>query len=145
MTSRKHFSYLFLAILFFSNIGWSINAHSCQGQLQKTLFSIAGKHKKGSCTSDPDKSACCDTKHTDTPTTKDNCCKNEITQSNLDISSFVKVLPLQLELLSPDTEWFRTIFPNIISGEVSPVIPEFYTDTHAPPLFKLYCKFQFYG
>lgn len=144
MTSRKHFSCLFLAILFFSNIGWSINAHSCQGRLQKTLFSISGKHEKSNCTKDKNKPSCCEKDHTDIPTTKDSCCKNEITQSNLDISSFVKVLPLQLELLSPDTEWIHTIFNNTITGEVTPVIPEFYIETHAPPLFKLYCKFQFY-
>lgn len=145
MSSRKHFSYLFLAILIFSNIGWSINAHSCQGQLQKTLFSISGKHEKGSCIATQDNPSCCSTEHIDSPTEEDSCCKNEITQPNLDISSFVKVLPLQLELLSPDTEWFYPIFSNIISVEISPVIPEFYIDTHAPPLFKLYCKFQFYG
>ena len=144
MTSRKHFSCLFLAILIFSNIGWSINAHSCQGQLLKTQFSIAGKHDKGSCTADEGKEACCDTEHSNTPT-EDGCCKNEITQPNLDISSFVKVFPLQLELLAPDTLWFYPIITNTIDAEVSSKLPTFYIDTHAPPLFKLYCKFQFYG
>lgn len=145
MTRKKCFSYLFLTILLFSNIGWSINTYSCQGQLQKTLFTISGKHEKSSCTTQSKENDCCSDDDPSEITKEKSCCKTEITQSNLDISSFVKAQPLQLELLEPDTSWFYTVFTNSNIIESLPTIPAVYIDVHAPPLFKLYCKLQFYG
>lgn len=145
MTKKRHISFLFLFIFIFSNVGWSINAHYCQGELKETSLLHNSIKVIDELT---ETMPCCETDvDFESPQDENNkdCCKDEIVKSNTSDQNLVKVIPLQLELLSAEMTWNTPFFNNIHIAESTNNLLDSYLEANAPPLFKLYCRLLFYA
>lgn len=74
------------------------------------------------------------------------CCKSHVVklQDKTD-QVLVKQLALDLGAFYPVADWN----PSLLSYGQEPLVikenPSFYCNSHAPPLFKLYCQYIFYA
>lgn len=145
MTKKRHISILFLFIFIFSNVGWSINAHYCQGELKEaSLLHNSNNAIDAFAQTMP----CCETDVACTsPQTESDqdCCKDEIVKSNTSEQNFVKVVPWQLELLSAEITWHTPFLNTTHIAEATNNLLDSYLEANAPPLFKLYCRLLFYA
>lgn len=150
MKISRHISILLATLILFSNIGLALNVHYCKGQVSSITLAYkvqepcnphheSDQHKHGHKAL---KKACCAIKTDD----HKKCCKDDFVklQDKNEGKVIVKSLQLDLSTFCAVTEWKPMHF-----YYASPIAekeePSFYCDSHAPPLFKLYCRYILYA
>lgn len=154
MAKRKHISILFLFIFIFSNVGWSLNMHYCQGEYVGSLFSVGtNKEQHHLCHTDKEESMpCCSASENSLSDISkkeqqfdSDCCETEIIQHHTSELSYLKIFPIQLEALQPTEIVWTPERDFNIESKLKKALFDFYIDSNAPPLFKLYCQYIFYA
>jgi hypothetical protein len=123
-------------------MGMALNVHYCEGEVSSV--SLAYRLEEPCSNHENDKTkACCGVNDA----THKSCCKNDLVKLQDDKASdniIVKSLQLDLSTFCIVEEWkplqFAVDTPILTSQN-----PSFYCDSHAPPLFKLYCQYIFYA
>jgi hypothetical protein len=141
MQIKRYIGILLSALILFSNIGLALNVHYCHGSVsavtlaysQKDACAEKSENKKGACCAAPNES-------------HKSCCKNSIVklQDKTD-NAVTKSFQLDLGAFYP----VDVYTPLVVFYANAPVAvkdsPSFYTDSNAPPLYKLYCQYVFYA
>lgn len=142
MFFRKSISVMLASMLLFLNMGLGVIAHYCKGELAEIsgLYSVA----EDSCEMQADlseKKSCC----ADETVIPESCCKNEVISfedNQPKVTEFIS-----FELFSPAVltaytwQGFQTETVSIQEKNK----PEYAFESNAPPLYKLYTQFVFYG
>ena len=142
MQIKKHISIVLSFLILVANMGLALNVHYCKGEISEVSFAYK---KQEPCNDHHVKEAkpCCSAN-------KDNhkcCCKNDLVKlkDKADNPIIVKSLQLDLAGFCMINEWkpiqFYSKAPVVKKDEG----PAFYCETHAPPLFKLYCQYTLYA
>jgi len=140
MKLRRYIGIILTTLILFSNIGLALNVHYCHGEVSSVALAYktdvhTGYKQKGilSCGADVSN----ETK---------SCCKNELVklQDKTD-STIIKSLQLDLGTFCAINEFkpFTLYYSEVAAAKKE--TPSFYCDSHAPPLFKLYCQYIFYA
>jgi len=138
MKPVKHISLLLTLLILFSNIGLALNVHYCHDMVSGVSLTYRANH----CEQKAMPKSCC--AMADKADKK--CCKSQVVklQDKTD-HVLVKSLALDLNAFYPVADWR----PSQIIYAGAPVLvkenPSFYCDSHAPPLFKLYCQYILYA
>ena len=135
MNFRKHISIVLASLVLLANLGLSFAVHYCKDEIASVSFQY---QEDEPCVEDI-KSCCA------TADSHDSCCSNKLIKVEKKTDDIlVKTLQLDLEQAVFVADWkpnFVTFeSENFVSNEVA-----FYCDSHAPPLYKLYCQLIFYA
>jgi hypothetical protein len=135
MNFRKHISIVLAALILLANLGLSFVVHYCKDEIASVSFQC---QEDEPCVEDV--KSCCAKEDS-----HDSCCSNKLIKVEKKTDDIlVKNFQLDLESAVFSTDWK----PNFMAFE--PVIVTsngvaFYCDSHAPPLYKLYCQLVFYA
>ena len=135
MNFRKHISIVLATLILLANLGLSFAVHYCKDEIASVSFQY---QEDEPCVEDI--KSCCTTADS-----HDSCCSNKLIKVEKKTDDIlVKTLQLDLEQAVFVADWkpnFVTFeSENFVSNEVA-----FYCDSHAPPLYKLYCQLIFYA
>ena len=135
MNFRKHISIVLASIVLLANLGLSFAVHYCKDEIASVSFQY---QEDEPCVEDI-KSCCA------TADSHDSCCSNKLIKVEKKTDDIlVKTFQLDLEQVVLNDDWKPNFvaFESVIdsSNEVA-----FYCDSHAPPLYKLYCQLVFYA
>jgi len=135
MNFRKHISIVLASLVLLDNLGLSFVVHYCKDE----IASVSLQYQEDEPCVENVKSCCAK------EDSHDSCCSNKLIKVEKKTDNIlVKNFQLDLESAVFSADWK----PNFIAFE--PVIVTsneiaFYCDSHAPPLYKLYCQFVFYA
>jgi hypothetical protein len=135
MNFRKNISIVLASLVLLANLGLSFVVHYCKDE----IASVSLQYQEDEPCVDNVKSCCAK------EDSHDSCCSNKLIKVEKKTDNIlVKNFQLDLEQAVFSADWK----PNFIAFE--PVIVTsneiaFYCDSHAPPLYKLYCQFVFYA
>lgn len=151
MRNKKHIAILFLTILLFSNVGWSINVHYC-GSHSTSNFSYIQDldHGCAMLVEEESSSSCCDSEVEEVDTSKihvkeKGCCSNELIKSTVSDQSIAKAFPFLGDILTPDTSWTVLEKPTFRESNITLTALDYYVESNAPPLYKLLCRLVLYA
>ena len=135
MNFRKHISIVLASIVLLANLGLSFAVHYCKDEIASVSFQY---QEDEPCVEDI-KSCCA------TADSHDSCCSNKLIKVEKKTDDIlVKTFQLDLEPTVFAADWKPNFVAfeseNFVSNEVA-----FYCDSHAPPLYKLYCQFTLFG
>lgn len=135
MNFRKHISIVLASLILLANLGFSFAVHYCKDEIASVSFQY---QEDEPCVEDV-KSCCA------TADSHDSCCSNKLIKVEKKTDDIlVKTFQLDLEPTIFAADWKPNFVAfeseNIVSNEVA-----FYCDSHAPPLYKLYCQLVFYA
>ena len=135
MNFRKHISILLASLILVANLGLSFSVHYCKDEIASVSFQY---QEDEPCVEDV--KSCCAKKDT-----HHSCCSNKLIKVEKKTDDIlVKTFQLDLEpnifTIYCKTNLVAFESEKIISNEVN-----FYCDSHAPPLYKLYCQLVFYA
>ena len=135
MNFRKHTSIVLASLVLLANLGLSFAVHYCKDEIASVSFQY---QEDEPCVEDV-KSCCA------TADSHDSCCSNKLIKVEKKTDDIlVKTLQLDLEQAVFVADWKPNFVAfeseNFVSNEVA-----FYCDSHAPPLYKLYCQLIFYA
>lgn len=147
MRFNRHISIVLAVLILASNIGLALNVHYCKGEISSISFAYKIQepcnphHETKQGHKHDAKKACC--------AIKDNhkkCCKDDVVKLQDENAGKVIAKSLQLDLGTFCTfeEWrpLHVYYTNPVAKKET---PSFYCDSHAPPLFKLYCRYILYA
>lgn len=142
MKLKKHISIILSALVLFSNIGLMLNVHFCHGQVS----SVAVTYKSAARCEMPKehhKKACCAVAE---KATKKSCCKHgTVKLEDKSDKTLVKSLQLDLGTFYVSEAYNEALFVYNAPLAIQKDTPAFYTETNAPPLYKLYCQYVLYA
>ncbi len=135
MNFKKHISIVLASLVLLANLGLSFAVHYCKDEIASVSFQY---QEDEPCVEDV-KSCCA------TADSHDSCCSNKLIKVEKQTDDIlVKTLQLDLEQTVFSSDWKPNLVAfeseNFVSNEVA-----FYCDSHAPPLYKLYCQLVFYA
>ena len=135
MNFRKHISIVLASLVLLANLGLSFAVHYCKDEIASVSF----QYQEDEPYVEEVKSCCAK------EDSHDSCCSNKLIKVEKKTDDIlVKTLQLDLEQAVFVADWkpnFVTFeSENFVSNEVA-----FYCDSHAPPLYKLYCQLIFYA
>ncbi len=135
MNFRKHTSIVLAALILLANLGLSFAVHYCKDEIASISFQY---QEDEPCVEDV--KSCCAKEDS-----HDSCCSNKLIKVEKKTDDIlVKTLQLDLEPTVFVADWKPNFVAfeseNIVSNEVA-----YYCDSHAPPLYKLYCQLVFYA
>lgn len=135
MNFRKQISIVLAALILLANLGLSFVVHYCKDEIASVSFQY---QEDEPCVEDV--KSCCAKEDS-----HDSCCSNKLIKVEKKTDDIlVKNFQLDLEQAVFSTNWnpyVVTFSPiAITSNELA-----FYCDSHAPPLYKLYCQLVFYA
>ncbi|WP_264549017.1 HYC_CC_PP family protein [Flavobacterium sp. N2820] len=135
MNFRKHISIVLASLILLANLGLSFAVHYCKDEIASVSFQY---QEDEPCVEDV--KSCCAKEDSHS-----SCCSNKLIKVEKKTDDIlVKTFQLDLEPAVFSAYWK----PNFIAFE-SVEIPsnevDFYCDSHAPPLYKLYCQLVFYA
>ena len=135
MNFRKHTSIVLASLVLLANLGLSFAVHYCKDEIASVSFQY---QEDEPCVEDV--KSCCTTADS-----HDSCCSNKLIKVEKKTDDIlVKTFQLDLEQAVFNADWKPNFIAfeseNIVSNEVA-----FYCDSHAPPLYKLYCQLIFYA
>lgn len=148
MIFKKHISILIAFLILVSNSGMAFNVHYCEGKIASITSVFSKEEVCDTSISELAKQkpievekACCakpETSH------KKCCSDKEVNLKNKTEKISSKTISLDFEPA------FFIVFKNhVFSVDFSQnFVPEkvaFYCESHAPPLYKLYCQYTFYS
>ena len=135
MNFRKHISIVLASLVLLANLGLSFAVHYCKDEIASVSFQYQEdepcvEHVKSCCAKED---------------SHDSCCSNKLIKVEKKTDDIlVKSLQLDLEPTVFAADWKPNFVAfeseNIVSNEVA-----YYCDSHAPPLYKLYCQLVFYA
>ncbi|MDP5097961.1 MAG: hypothetical protein NWP90_09850 [Flavobacterium sp.] len=135
MNFRKHISILLASLVLLANLGLSFAVHYCKDEIASVSFQYLEDEP---CVEDV--KSCCAKEDS-----HDSCCSNKLIKVEKKTDDIlVNNFQLDLEPTVFNSDWkpnlvaFETVIAT--SNEVA-----FYCDSHAPPLYKLYCQLVFYA
>jgi len=138
MKPVKHISIILTFLILFSNIGLALNVHYCHNRVS----GISLAYKTGHCEKNAAPKSCCSM----AAKADKKCCKSQVVklQDKTD-HVLASQLVLDLDAFYPEPNW--SLFQIAYSAAPFAIKenPSFYCDSHAPPLFKLYCQYIFYA
>lgn len=144
MKLKKHINILLAALILVSNAGLAFNVHYCESKISGISFSYNQEEpcvKEEPCEVEIQESCCALEKE------HDSCCKNDKVEIKKTTSEnvLIKAFQLQLAPFIAIGEW-SPFFVGLSRDEVQKNdAPEYYCETNAPPLYKLYSQFIFYA
>lgn len=135
MNFRKQISIVLAALILLANLGLSFAVHYCKDEIASVSFQY---QEDEPCVEEA--KSCCAKEDS-----HDSCCSNKLIKVEKKTDDIlVKNFQLDLEQAVFSTNWnpyVVTFSPiAITSNELA-----FYCDSHAPPLYKLYCQLVFYA
>lgn len=135
MNFRKHISIVLASLVLLANLGLSFAVHYCGDEIASVSF----QYQEDEPCVEEVKSCCA------AADSHDSCCSNKVIKVEKKTDNIlVKTLQLDLEPTVFTVDWKPNFIvfesENIILNEV-----DFYCDSHAPPLYKLYCQLVFYA
>ncbi len=135
MNFKKHIIIVLASLVLLANLGLSFAVHYCKDEIASVSFQY---QEDEPCVEDI-KSCCA------TADSHDSCCSNKLIKVEKKTDDIlVKTFQLDLEQAVFSADWKSNFVAfeseNIVSNEVA-----FYCDSHAPPLYKLYCQLVFYA
>jgi len=135
MNFRKHISIVLASLILLANLGLSFAVHYCKDEIASVSFQY---QEDEPCVEDV--KSCCAKEDS-----HDSCCSNKLIKVEKKTDDIlVKTFQLDLEQAVFITDWKPNFAAfeseNFVSSEVG-----FYCDSHAPPLYKLYCQLVFYA
>ena len=135
MNFRKHISIVLAALILLANLGLSFAVHYCKDEIASVSFQY---QEDEPCVEEA--KSCCAKEDS-----HDSCCSNKLIKVEKKTDDIlVKTLQLDLEPTVFVADWKPNFVAfeseNIVSNEVA-----YYCDSHAPPLYKLYCQLVFYA
>ncbi|RAK24221.1 hypothetical protein B0I03_10272 [Flavobacterium aquaticum] len=135
MNFRKHISIVLASLVLLANLGLSFAVHYCKDEIASVSFQY---QEEEPCVEDV-KSCCA------TADSHDSCCSNKLIKVEKKTDDIlVKTFQLDLEPTVFTANWK----PNFVAFESEKFVSNevtFYCDSHAPPLYKLYCQLVFYA
>lgn len=135
MNFRKHISVVLASLVLLANLGLSFAVHYCKDEIASVSF----QYQEDEPYVEEVKSCCAK------EDSHDSCCSNKLIKVEKKTDDIlVKTLQLDLEQAVFVAYWKPNFVAfeseNFVSNEVA-----FYCDSHAPPLYKLYCQLIFYA
>jgi hypothetical protein len=135
MNFRKHISIVLASLILLANLGLSFAVHYCKDEIASVSFQF---QEDEPCVEEA--KSCCAKE-----VSHDSCCSNKLIKVEKQTDDIlVKTFQLDLEPTVFIADWKPNLVAfeseNFVSNEVS-----FYCDSHAPPLYKLYCQLVFYA
>ena len=135
MNFRKHISIVLASLVLLANLGLSFAVHYCKDEIASVSF----QYQEDEPCVEEAKSCCAK------EVSHDSCCSNKLIKVEKKTDDIlVKTFQLDLEPTVFITDWKPNLVAfeseNLVSSEVG-----FYCDSHAPPLYKLYCQLVFYA
>ena len=135
MNFRKHISIVLASLILLANLGLSFSVHYCKDEIASVSFQY---QEEEPCIEEA--KSCCAKENS-----HDSCCSNKLIKVEKKTDDIlVKTFQLDLEQVVLNDDWKPNFvaFESVIdsSNEVA-----FYCDSHAPPLYKLYCQLVFYA
>ena len=135
MNFRKHISIVLATLILLANLGLSFAVHYCKDEIASVSFQY---QEDEPCVEDV--KSCCTTADS-----HDSCCSNKLIKVEKKTDDIlVKTFQLDLEQAVFVADWK----PNLVAFESEKNISNeaaYYCDSHAPPLYKLYCQLVFYA
>ncbi|MGG5505566.1 MULTISPECIES: HYC_CC_PP family protein [unclassified Myroides] len=158
MLNKRLVSIWFLLIFLFSNIGWSMSVHYCQGEAHYSPLRYAHTHQEDAgtgCTMEleqqiqQEEKACCSTpKAVEKPVKKfedKKCCQDELIKSNPSDHNIQPVYTPNFDFILPDYGWTTLATYGIDFPIQKQEISAYYMEANAPPLYQLYCRLVLYS
>ena len=135
MNFKKHISIVLASIVLLATLGLSFAVHYCKDEIASVSF----QYQEDEPCVEEAKSCCAK------EVSHDSCCSNKLIKVEKKTDDIlVKTFQLDLEPTVFITDWKPNLVAfeseNLVSSEVG-----FYCDSHAPPLYKLYCQLVFYA
>ncbi len=135
MNFRKHISIVLASLILLANLGLSFSVHYCKDEIASISFQY---QKEEPCV---EKTTSCCAK----ATSHDSCCSNKVIKVEKKTDDIlVKTFQLDLDASILVSNWKPHFFSN--GKNISHALAvDFYCDSHAPPLYELYCQLIFYA
>ena len=135
MNFKNHISIVLASLVLLANLGLSFAVHYCKDEIASVSFQY---QEDEPCVEEA--KSCCAKENT-----HDSRCSNKLIKVEKKTDDIlVKTFQLDLEQVVLNDDWKPNFvaFESVIdsSNEVA-----FYCDSHAPPLYKLYCQLVFYA
>lgn len=135
MNFRKHISIVLASLILLANLGLSFAVHYCKDEIASVSFQY---QEDEPCVEDV--KSCCAKEDSHS-----SCCSNKLIKVEKKTDDIlVKTFQLDLEPAVFSADW-KTNFIAFESVEIPSNEVDFYCDSHAPPLYKLYCQLVFYA
>ena len=138
MKPAKYIGIILTTLIVFSNIGLALNVHYCHDSVSSVSITYKTSHynkkqKQKSCCAMAAKAS-------------KKCCKTHVVklQDKTD-TTLIKQMHLNLGSFCAVNEWKPALLYSSVTPPAKKESPSFYCDSHAPPLFKLYCQYIFYA
>lgn len=157
MLKKRLVSMLFLLIFLFSNIGWSMSVHYCQGEAHYSPLRYAHTHLESGCVmestieSEPqrEEKSCCSTQTPIEEAVKKfadkQCCQNDLIKSNPSDHNIQHVYAPHFDFILPDYSWTTLTTPWVYLPAKKQETLAYYLEANAPPLYQLHCRLVFYA
>lgn len=150
MLNKKYIAFIFLTIFLFTNVGWSINVHYCQGDSISNLSYLHDTKHQCMMEEEVEIMPCCQEPIKQENLHKghqkaDDCCKNEVIKSSVTDQTINKIFPLQFEAIFVDTTWTEIQANTFHFATLKQDFLDYYIESNAPPLYRLYCRLIFYA
>lgn len=144
---KQYFAFTMVFFLIFSNIGLALNVHYCGGQIDKITLGYPESHTADACVVMKEVvHSCCAKKNAShhEPVKKKSCCEDETFKQNND-KVVVKAFKVQHDVFVPYVFKPIVYIPTTTIVKQKQSVVAFYSQTNAPPLYKLYHQFLFYA
>jgi hypothetical protein len=73
------------------------------------------------------------------------CCKNEVIKSAVKDQTITKIFPVQFDAICIDTNWTEIQANTFCFATLKQNVLDYYVESNAPPLYRLYCQLIFYA
>ena len=135
MNFRKHISIVLASLILLANLGLSFSVHYCKDEIASISFQY---QKEEPCI---EKVTSCCAK----ASSHDSCCSNKVIKVEKKTDDIlVKTFQLDLDASILVSNWKPQFFSTEKNISQTTAV-DFYCDSHAPPLYELYCQLVFYA
>ena len=135
MLFRKHINILLATLILLANLSLSFSIHYCNDEIASISFQYQNEEP---CIDE--QTACCVKQYT-----HDTCCSNKQTQvESITGDVLIKTFNFNVQLAILSAIWNLNFILNT-SESVTSTTSFYYFDSHAPPLYKLYCQVVLYA
>lgn len=149
MLNKRLTSLFFLFAFLFTNVGWSISVHYCQGEAFYGKLNYSVIQEDDSCDVEvinTQEENCCneETENSD-KSNHEVCCKDDVIKVTTSDQTIQKTYNQAIDFVLPDLDWTKLSINTTDYTIVQNEVLAYYIDANAPPLYKLYCKLIFYA
>lgn len=135
MNFRKHISIVLASLILLANLGLSFSVHYCKDE----IASISFQYQKGEPCIEKVTSCCAKA------SSHDSCCSNKVIKVEKKTDDIlVKTFQLDLDTSILVSNWKPQFFSTEKNISQTTAV-DFYCNSHAPPLYELYCQLVFYA